>query len=97
MLIVVPNPQHALTTFSILLQVECELQMERVYEWLLRPCRTFGGFCLLHIRNRAFLISGSWTYVWALRREWGLELGGGWMGRSLEDEWIGTVGRHTCV
>jgi len=50
-LIVVPNPQHTLKTFPILLLVECSLQMERVHEWLLLPCRTFGGVCFLDIHR----------------------------------------------
>lgn len=45
-----PNTQHASKTISFLLKVECPLQMERVYEWLLSLAPPCGEFCLVHIR-----------------------------------------------
>ena len=53
LLIVLRNPQHVLKTFSILLKVECLLQIGRVYEWLLLPCRMFGGFASYVHVNRS--------------------------------------------
>jgi hypothetical protein len=69
--------------------------MERVYEWLLLPCSYIWGFLpptytkigLIDIRQldlRMGFVSGIG----------GLELlKDGWD----EDEWIGTVGRHSCI
>jgi hypothetical protein len=91
---VVPHPQHAPTTLSILLQVECPSQMERVYEWSSSLVGMFGGFASYIYANRA-------SRYPAAALTYGLCFGnGGWdlvKDGWDEDEWIGTVGRHSCI